>query len=56
MTFLYGERKGDAILVVDGLRYWRDAVVRGVEGDIVVAYSVGDKCIVSIQEVDMGMI
>jgi len=54
MAFLYGERKGDAILDV----YWLEVVERqsdGVEAGIALAYSVVFKCIVWNEEVGMSI-
>lgn len=47
IAFLYGERKGDPIVVVDGLELGERLSSR-VEGDVIVAYR-GVDSIVSIQ-------
>jgi hypothetical protein len=47
IAFLYGERKGDAIVVVDWLELC-ERLSRRVEGDVFVAYR-GMDSIVSIQ-------
>ena len=53
MAFLYGERKGDAILFVGGLELG-ERFGTGAEGNIVVAYR-GIESMVSVQCVDMSM-
>jgi hypothetical protein len=48
IAFLCGERKGDAIVVVDGLELGESLDRRG-EADGLVTYSVEYGCIVSVQ-------
>ena len=54
MAFLYGERKGDAILDIYGLQVV-ESPSDGVEAGIAVTYSVGVECIVWNEEVDMSI-
>jgi hypothetical protein len=53
IAFLYGERKGDAILSIDWLELG-ERLSRRVEGDVIVAYR-GIDSIVWIQYVDMSV-
>jgi len=52
MAFLYGERKGDAILFVVGLELGERLGTRA-EGDVIVAYR-GKDSMLSVQCVDMS--